>query len=70
VLWVVSEHFDADDAEEHAALYQALRAEAGQQAWYVHIGPAPGDGHRPPPPTARFFERWQVVETGVMWERT
>ncbi|MCP4697046.1 MAG: hypothetical protein GY862_09370 [Gammaproteobacteria bacterium] len=38
VFWVAGEHFDADDAEEHADLYQALRNEGGQQAWYVRGG--------------------------------
>jgi hypothetical protein len=70
VLWVLSEFFDADDAAEHAALYRALRAEAGQQAWFVHIGQARRDNGRPrPPATARFFERWQVVETSLMWDK-
>ena len=78
VLWVVSEFFDADDAEDHDVLYQALKAEAGQQAWYVRIGNGtvppsaichlPSAIPRPPPPSARYFERWQMIETSVMWE--
>ena len=102
VLWVVSEFFDADDAEDHAALYQALKEEAGQQAWFVRISnshqespdrrsalrlptsdfrPPPSAScplspascflpptPRPPPPSARYFDRWQMVETSVMRE--
>lgn len=64
VVWVLGEYFDADAAEEHAALYQALRAEGGQQAWYVRLG---GNGRRPLPVTARYFAHWQVVETALLW---
>ena len=66
VLWVLSEHFDADAADDHAALYQALHAEGGQQAWYIRLGPAPA--HLPvlPPPTARYFARWQRLDTTLL----
>jgi hypothetical protein len=69
VLWVLGEHFDADGAEERSFLYQALRAQGGQQAWFVRVGggSANGNGRHQPPPTAKFFESWQVVETGLMW---
>ena len=67
VIWILSEHFDADDAEEHAALYQALRGEAGQQAWFVRIGKGNGNGRRRPPPAARGFEQWQVIDTSTMF---
>ncbi len=70
VLWVLSEFFDADWWEEHQALYHALRAEGGQQAWFVRVGKTgkDGNGRRQPPAAARFFECWQIVETGLMWE--
>jgi hypothetical protein len=66
VLWVLSEHFDADDAEDHAPLYQALATQGGQQAWYVRIGAT--NGSRKPPVTARYFERWQLVESALLWQ--
>jgi hypothetical protein len=68
VFWVLSEHFDADEAEDHAPVYQALRAEAGQQACYVRVGPAAGKKGRPAPPTARFFAGSQVLETALLWQ--
>ena len=65
VLWVLGEHFDADGAGEHRELYRSLLAEAGQQAWFVQVGRR--DGAKPPA-AARWFERWQVVETEQLWE--
>jgi hypothetical protein len=69
VLWVLSEDFDWDDAEAHASLYQALQAEGEQQVWYVRVGPVSSHPHRadPPPVTARYFGRWQIVESGCLW---
>ncbi|HEY4384498.1 MAG TPA: hypothetical protein VGN34_08515, partial [Ktedonobacteraceae bacterium] len=69
VLWVLSADFDRDDAQEHASLYQALRAECEQQVWYVRVGPVPAQMHsvEPPPVTARYFGRWQIVESGRLW---
>jgi hypothetical protein len=69
VLWVLSEDFDRDDFREHASLYQALQAEGEQQVWYVRVGPVPSQPHsaEPPPITARYFGRWQVVESGRLW---
>jgi hypothetical protein len=69
VLWVLSEDFDRDDAQEHASLYQALQAEGEQQVWYVRVGPVPAQSHgaEPPPVTARHFGRWQIVESGRLW---
>jgi hypothetical protein len=69
VLWVLSEDFDRDDAQEHASLYQALQTEGEQQVWYVRVGPVPSQSHRVehPPVTARYFGRWQVVESGRLW---
>jgi hypothetical protein len=68
VLWVLSEHFDADGVGQHGALYAALRAEAGQQAWYVRVGPVGGRGQgQPPPATAHLFPRWQLLESGRLW---
>jgi parallel beta-helix repeat protein len=68
VLWVLGEHFDADDAEDHEPLYRLLCAEAPQQAWYVRVGRPvpPGDATRPA--TARYFERWQWLDTARLWE--
>ena len=63
VVWVLGEHFDTDGALEHAALYQALSAEGGQQAWYI----VQGSSHAAPA-TAQYFERWQRVETGLLWQ--
>ncbi len=70
VLWVLSEFFDADCWEEHEVLYHTLRVEGGQQAWFVRVGKTgkDGNGRRRTPPAARFFESWQVLETGLMWE--
>ncbi len=65
VMWVVTEDFDADDAEDHRPLYRALAAEAGQQAWYVRVGRS---RREEAPVTAGFFARWQLMETGVLWE--
>ena len=65
VLWVLSEHFDADGVEEHEALYRALHAEAGQQVWYVRVGDGGRNGK---PPAAQGFRRWQVLNTGLLWE--
>ena len=65
VLWVLGEHFDADGAGEHRELYRSLRAEAGQQAWFVRVGRR---DRAKPPAAARWFERWQVVGTELLWE--
>jgi hypothetical protein len=67
---VVSEDFDADDAEEHQGLYAALRGEGLQYAWYVRVGDGGRNGavsgrH---PATAGYFARWQVLETAWMWQ--
>ena len=35
VYWIVSEHWDADGAEEHRSLYKALRQKARHEAWYI-----------------------------------
>ena len=69
VLWVLSEDFDRDDVEEHAALYQELRAEGEHQVWYVRVGPVSVQQHRTDlaPATARYFGRWQIVESGRLW---
>ena len=69
VLWVLSEDFDCDNAHRHASLYQALQAEGEQQVWYVRVGPVPSHPHsaEPPPVTARYFGRWQIVESGRLW---
>jgi hypothetical protein len=66
VLWVLSEHFDADCFDEHEELYRALRHEAGQQVWYVRVGPAGRGGAAPA--TAKLLGPAQVVETRVMWQ--
>jgi formylglycine-generating enzyme required for sulfatase activity len=67
VFWVLGEHFDAEDAAEHAPLYHALRAEAGQHAWYIRVGAA-GKNGQPAPPTARYFDGCQVLETALLWD--
>jgi len=66
-LWVLSDYFDMDGSDDHAALYHDLRAEAGQQAWFVHVGRQEDAGD--PPPAARRFETWQRVATATMWDR-
>gem|GEM_PF-2198876 len=67
VLWVLGEHFDADWHEDHESLYRDLSLEGGQQAWYIHVGKT-GTVSADPPPTARYFEAWHLLETGLMWE--
>ena len=66
VLWVLAEHFDADFPEDHAALYRELQAEAGQQAWFVRLGAGPKSQPDPPPPSARYFSRWQRIATTLL----
>jgi hypothetical protein len=66
VLWVVAEHFDADFPEDHAALYQSLRAEADQYAWFVRLGAGPKTQPDLPPPSARYFTRWQRIATTLL----
>ncbi len=65
VLWVLSEYFDADWSHEHENHYYDLRAEAGQQAWFIHVGE---DGYKRPPAAARYFESWRMLNTGIMHE--
>ncbi len=65
VLWIIGEHFDADHYDQHSPLYAALHAEAGQQAWFIHVGPA-ATAIRPP--AADLFRTWQVMSTETIWE--
>ncbi len=66
VLWVLSDYFDADWSHERESLYHDLRAEAGQQAWFIHVGK---NGYKRPPPAARYFESWRILNTGIMHDR-
>ncbi|MCP4663248.1 MAG: hypothetical protein GY856_48265, partial [bacterium] len=65
VLWIIGEHFDADHYDQHSSLYAALHAETGQQAWFIHVGPA-STAIRPP--AADLFRTWQVMSTETIWE--
>jgi hypothetical protein len=65
VFWVVGEHFDADHLDEHAPLYHGLRAETPQHAWFVRVGRPDGAGARPA--AARYFERWQWLDSACLW---
>jgi hypothetical protein len=70
VFWVLSEDFDRDTFQEHLAWYRALRAECQQQVWYVRVGSASSHLHSTErlPVTAHSFDRWQIVESGRLWD--
>ncbi|HLW03749.1 MAG TPA: hypothetical protein VKT82_34195 [Ktedonobacterales bacterium] len=70
VLWVLSEHFDADNTSEHTSLYQALAAEADHSAWFVRLGLHGMASQKDKPPVAASqFRRWQVFETSLLWDQ-
>ncbi len=66
VLWVLSEYFDADGSHDHDTIYHDLRAEAGQQAWFIHVGE---NSPQHPPAVARYFETWRMLNTRIMHDR-
>ncbi|MCW2247740.1 arylamine N-acetyltransferase [Azospirillum fermentarium] len=61
VLWIVSECFDADHADEHAELYHALEREASQTAWIVSSGRTAS-----PLPAHRMFPVRHYLGTGIL----
>ncbi len=70
VLWVLSENFDQDEAHEHGSWYQALQAEGEQQVWYIHVGASQPQSIQPPPVTARYFGRWQIIDSSCLWNNS
>ncbi|HLW03743.1 MAG TPA: WD40 repeat domain-containing protein [Ktedonobacterales bacterium] len=67
VFWILSEYFDADTAQDHVSLYQALQAEASHSAWFIRPGAADHLSSNLAPATAPYFARWQAIATGQLW---
>ncbi|HEX5702658.1 MAG TPA: hypothetical protein VFX97_05530 [Pyrinomonadaceae bacterium] len=67
VMWIVGEHWDADDCAAHRDLYNAVRSQAEQQAWFIRIGKDEASGRRRNPPAARSFGQHQVIGSELMW---
>ena len=74
VYWIVAEHWDADDADQHRALYDALGQKARHEAWFLTTGsPAFGTTHRATrlhggSPSDKLFDRSETLDTSVLWE--
>ncbi|HEY6190518.1 MAG TPA: WD40 repeat domain-containing protein [Pyrinomonadaceae bacterium] len=68
VIWVIGEHWDADEREENRDLYATLRASAKQQAWLIRRGGAKA-GRAEPPAAAKAFGHSQLIESDMMWAR-
>jgi hypothetical protein len=66
VCWVVGEFWDADYAEEHWRLYEALRQKARQEAWLLVPGQAPKSARIAP--GANLFDRVEAIGTDCLWE--
>lgn len=67
VMWVVGEHWDADDLNSNRDLYNAVAQHAEQQAWFIRIdNGGPGALHRYPP-AARQFGRHEIISSALMW---
>jgi WD domain, G-beta repeat len=69
VIWVVGEHWDADECEENRDLYAALKNWGNQQAWFVRLGRKGARVHAEAPIAARDFGRYQIVNSDVMWAK-
>ena len=67
VMWVVSEHWDTDDLDANRDLYNAIRQQAEQQAWFVRVGNNTANQLQQYPPAARQFKQHQIVSSDVMW---
>ncbi len=67
VFWVVGEHWDTDEWKAHVELYQALKQQAGQQAWFIRAGQSKLKRNGEPPAAARQFYRHHVVDSEIMW---
>jgi hypothetical protein len=67
VFWVVSEHWDADECVDHGELYQALRQQAGQQAWFIQVGKGSPGGNGRCLAAAKEFHRYHSVYSELLW---
>ena len=65
LYWVVGEFWDADDYFDHEELYRTLKQKAGGQAWFIRVGNSNGKL----PVTARQFQRYNVINTEMMWQK-
>ena len=69
VIWVVGEHWDADEYEENRDLYAALRSWSNQQAWFVRLNRKGAQASVAEPVAARDFGRYQIINSELMYAK-
>ncbi|HEX8141244.1 MAG TPA: hypothetical protein VF553_01525 [Pyrinomonadaceae bacterium] len=69
IIWVVGEHWDADDCEENRELYASLKSWADQQAWFIRLGAEGAKARRAEPVAARNFGHYQLIESRLLWDK-
>ncbi|MDX6696087.1 MAG: hypothetical protein QOF02_3690 [Blastocatellia bacterium] len=69
VIWVVGEHWDADELEENRDLYATLKSWSEQQAWFVRLGSGGARARVEEPVAARDFGHYQIINSDLMWAR-
>jgi hypothetical protein len=69
VIWVVGEHWDADELEENRDLYATLKSWANQQAWFIRLDGEDTQVSREEPVAARSFGHSQIINSALMWAK-
>lgn len=69
VLWVVGEHWDADEREDNRDLYATLRASANQQAWFIRRRREGAGARGEEAVAAKHFGRSQMIYSDIMWAK-